>query len=99
MGQFKPMVKMFTTEPSVELKLKKGGHVSMKASKGEHGHKMMDGGVPPAPARGGMAPAASPMKPSLAARRRAMMAMPAAAVPTITIAPFKSAGRSLSDTA
>ena len=81
MGQFKPMVKMFTTEPSVELKLKKGGHVSMKASKGEHGHKMMDGGVPPVPARGGMAPTASPMKPSLAARRRAMMAMPAAAAP------------------
>ena len=54
MGQFKPMVKMYTTEPSVELKLKKGGHVNMK--KGGHakaeketGHKsmhhMMDGGV------------------------------------------------------
>ena len=27
MGQFKPMVKMYTTEPSVELKLKKGGSV------------------------------------------------------------------------
>ena len=25
MGQYKPMPKMFTTEPSVELKLKKGG--------------------------------------------------------------------------
>jgi hypothetical protein len=30
MGQFKPMVKMETTEPSVILKLKKGGHVNMK---------------------------------------------------------------------
>ena len=27
MGQFKPMVKMETTEPSVELKLKSGGEV------------------------------------------------------------------------
>ena len=29
MGQFKPMVKMETTEPSVELKLKIGGAVMM----------------------------------------------------------------------
>lgn len=36
MGQFKPMPKMETTEPSVELKLKKGGKVK----------KMMDGGAP-----------------------------------------------------
>ena len=92
MGQFKPMVKMMTTEPTVELKLKKGGHVSMKG-KGEHGHKsmphMMDGGMTPAmsgamPARGGVAPAARPMRPPLAARRRAMavppMASPAPAV-------------------
>ena len=34
MGQFKPMVKMYTTEPSVELKLKKGGHVKRKADGG-----------------------------------------------------------------
>jgi len=34
MGQFKPMVKMMTTEPSVELKLKKGGHVKRKADGG-----------------------------------------------------------------
>jgi hypothetical protein len=49
MGQFKPMVKMMTTEPSVVLKLKKGGHVNAKASaKAAHGHKSMgkmDGGV------------------------------------------------------
>jgi len=79
MGQFKPMVKMMTTEPSVILKLKKGGKVEHK----------MDGGympmqstmpaqaMPAMPARGGLAPAASPMKPSMAARRRAMMAKPA----------------------
>jgi hypothetical protein len=48
MGQFKPMVKMETTEPSIELKLKKGGSVSeafknaKKAAKGEHGHKAME---------------------------------------------------------
>jgi hypothetical protein len=34
MGQFKPMVKMETTEPSVELKLKKGGHVNRFAMGG-----------------------------------------------------------------
>jgi hypothetical protein len=72
MGQFKPMVKMMTTEPSVELKLKKGGKVS----------KMADGGFAPMqsamastmPARGGMMPVASPAKPSMALRRKAMMA-------------------------
>jgi hypothetical protein len=76
MGQFKPMVKMETTEPSVELKLKKGG--SVKSTK-----KMMNGGVmgalssAPAPgARGGMAPAARPAKPSMMDRRKAMMGKP-----------------------
>jgi hypothetical protein len=72
MGQFKPMVKMMTTEPTVELKLKKGGKVAKKA----------DGGFMPMqssmgssmPARGGMMPAATPAKPSLAMRRKAMMA-------------------------
>lgn len=76
MGQFKPMVKMETTEPSVELKLKKGGSVSSPK-------KMMNGGVmgalskAPAPgARGGMAPAARPAMPPMAARRRAMAGRP-----------------------
>jgi hypothetical protein len=91
MGQFKPMVKMMTTEPSIELKLKKGGKVS----------KMADGGFAPMqsampssmPARGGMMPVASPGKPSMAARRKAMMvskpaaplasAMPPAMPPTM----------------
>jgi hypothetical protein len=77
MGQFKPMVKMMTTEPTVELKLKKGGHVSAKEA------KMMDGGLTPAmsnamPARGGMMPAAKPAMPSLAQRRRAMAGNPRA---------------------
>lgn len=77
MGQFKPMVKMDTTEPSVELKLKKGGAVSKPK-------KMMNGGVmsglsaAPAPvgARGGNAPVARPMAPSMATRRNAMTGRP-----------------------
>lgn len=88
MGQFKPMVKMETTEPSVILKLKKGGHVGMK-SKGENGHspmKKMDGGVMGAlagtPALVGRpavnAPVASPGRPSMMARRKAMQMSPAA---------------------
>ena len=75
MGEFKPMIKMETTEPSVELKLKKGGSVK----------KMADGGRTPSGmmgsaniARGGMLPTASPAMPALAARRRAMKAMGAA---------------------
>jgi hypothetical protein len=77
MGQFKPMVKMMTTEPTVELKLKKGGSVKKPA-------KMMNGGVMGAlsnapsavGARGGMAPVARPKKPSMAARRAAMKGAP-----------------------
>jgi hypothetical protein len=48
MGQFKPMVKMETTEPSVILKLKKGGHVNYKdGGQAESGHtKMARGGKP-----------------------------------------------------
>jgi hypothetical protein len=85
MGQFKPMVKMYTTEPSIELKLKKGGHVSMKG-KAKDGHKMMDGGVmtglseAPAPSRlqmgQGTLPGRAPARPSLAMRRK--MAKPMA---------------------
>ena len=84
MGQFKPMVKMLTTEPSVMLKLKKGGHVSMKkGGKAEHGHQpmsKMDGGVMRAlaatPALVGRpavnVPVRVPARPSMAARRAAM---------------------------
>ena len=67
MGQFKPMVKMMTTEPSVELKLKKGGAVK-KADGGVMGLPMASS----MPARGGMMPVARPKKPSLAMRRAAM---------------------------
>lgn len=78
MGQFKPMVKMMTTEPSVELKLKKGGAVEKK---------MQMGGLPamaPAmPARGGMMAAKRPMRPSMAARRRAMAVPPAVSMPAM----------------
>jgi hypothetical protein len=83
MGQFKPMVKMETTEPSVELKLKKGGKVAKKADGGMMGSPMSAAGpMPPAmPARGGMPMGRSPMKPSLAMRRRAMKGMPAGAGP------------------
>lgn len=85
MSSFRPMIKMYTTEPSVELKLKKGGHVSMKHDK-KHGHKMMDGGVmtglsaAPAPTRmqtgEGVLPGRAPARPSMAMRRKAMMARP-----------------------
>ena len=88
MGQFKPMVKMMTTEPTVELKLKKGGHVNMKkGGKTEGGHKKMaDGGgalsaIMGTPALVGRpavnAPVRAPGKPPMAARRKAMAAKPA----------------------
>lgn len=77
MGQFKPMVKMFTDEPSVILKLKKGGKVHHKGMKhDEHGHKSMH------EASGGMMHGAhhafeaehgkAPKKPSMSDRRKAM---------------------------
>jgi hypothetical protein len=85
MGQFKPMVKMETTEPSVILKLKKGGHVNMKkGGMAEGGHKKMamGGGAMEAlagtPALVGRpavnAPVRAPGKPSMAERRKSMMA-------------------------
>ena len=76
MGQFKPMVKMFTDEPSVILKLKKGGKVHHKETKkeerAEHGHKSMHH------AHSGMHEAFesehghAPKKPSMHERRKAM---------------------------
>ena len=82
MGQFKPMVKMMTTEPSVELKLKKGGKVAKKADGGMMGSPMSAADIPAAmPARGGLPMAGAPMKPSLAMRRRAMRGMPSGAGP------------------
>jgi hypothetical protein len=88
MGQFKPMVKMMTTEPTVELKLKKGGSVK-KADGG------MMGAMAPmsAPARGGMMAAKRPMRPSMAARRRAMAVPPAVSMP-----PMKKGGKAEMET-
>jgi hypothetical protein len=86
-GGFSQMPKMMTDEPSVILKLKKGGHVHKKHEhKEEHGHKsmhhMMDGGIMNALAatpRGPMPPMAgvAPKRPAMAIRRKAMAAMPA----------------------
>jgi hypothetical protein len=67
MGQFKPMVKMFTNEPSVILKLKKGGKVAHKADGFKTMHKMSESSMFEAAEHG-----KSPKKPSMAARRRAM---------------------------
>ena len=67
MGQFKPMVKMMTTEPSVELKLKKGGHVA--------GHSAMKSTVSMDAADGKFAPPGkAPKKPSIMERRKSMKA-------------------------
>ena len=72
MGQFKPMVKMMTTEPSIELKLKKGGSVK----KADGGMMAMPTSMPSSmPARGGMMPVARPKRPTMAARRAAMLGM------------------------
>jgi hypothetical protein len=91
MGQFKPMVKMMTTEPSVELKLAKGGAVKMKkGGSTTKAKKMADGGgalnaMMGTPALIGRpavnAPVRAPGKPSMAARRKAMMAKPAMPAP------------------
>lgn len=96
MGQFKPMVKMTTTEPSVELKLKKGGAVEKKMQMGGALDAMPAAGpaMRGVPARGGMMPAAAPGKPSMAARRRAMKAGPTGAAPA---APVGMAGRMMAE--
>jgi hypothetical protein len=86
MGQFKPMVKMMTTEPTVELKLAKGGAVAMKkGGSTTKAKKMAMGGLPMTmPARGGSgSPAAAPMKPSMASRRKAMMAVKSPVTPVM----------------
>jgi hypothetical protein len=69
MGQFKPMVKMYTDEPSVILKLKKGGKVKAKGqADGFKSMSVTSGGNPFDAAESGKAP----KKPSMAARRKAM---------------------------
>jgi hypothetical protein len=110
MGQFKPMVKMETTEPSVMLKLKKGGHVNSKESKGDSGHSSMKrmamgGPMPPMPPQ----MAGNPMARAMAARRpmigagmppRKPMAPPPApmAQPQMNTPTMKKGGK-VSDTA
>ena len=67
MSKFAPMVKMNTTEPSVILKLKKGGKVKAKKSEEyceEHGHNAMSHQAPE--------DGDSPKRPSMAARNKAM---------------------------
>ena len=106
MGQFKPMVKMMTTEPTVELKLAKGGAVKMKkGGSTTKAKKMADGGgalnaMMGTPALIGRpavnAPVRAPGKPSMAARRKAMMAKPATtpsgpSMPT----PMKKGGKAM----
>jgi len=71
MGQFKPMVKMETTEPSVILKLKKGGHVA-SAHKDENGHTNMKGESFKAKYSEEACEGESPKKPSMSDRRKAM---------------------------
>lgn len=68
MGQFKPMVKMFTDEPSVILKLKKGGKV--KAAGQAEGFKSMAHNT--TKMFDGVEDGAAPKKPSMAERRKAM---------------------------
>jgi len=103
MGQFKPMVKMETTEPSVILKLAKGGYVNMKkGGKAESGHKKMASGgmgalsmMSDTPALVGRpavnAPVRAPGRPSMSMRRKAMMAKAPAVMPSMP--PMKKGGK------
>jgi hypothetical protein len=67
MGQFKPMVKMTTTEPSVILKLKKGGKVASKSDGHKAMHETMESSMFESAEHG-----KAPKKPSMSARRQAM---------------------------
>ena len=71
MGQFKPMVKMETTEPSVILKLKKGGHVA-PLHKDADGHTNMKGDSFKAKYSEEACEGDAPKKPSMSDRRKAM---------------------------
>jgi len=80
MGQFKPKDKMETTEPSVELKLKKGGQA--------HKKHMADGGVPMS------APRITPAMASRARMMaRPRMAMPVAEPAVMPTRPMKKGGK------
>ena len=89
MGQFKPMVKMMTTEPTVELKLKTGGtasHKRMHAEGAKHGFKpvkKMDGGAMGALMGTPTVPMGNPVAARAMAAKRPMMrpAPPARGIP------------------
>jgi hypothetical protein len=71
-GGFKQMPKMETTEPSVILKMKKGGHVNTKhLEKGEHGHMPMTSN-PKYRESMESEEGNSPKKPSMSERKKAM---------------------------
>jgi len=81
---FKKMTKMYTDEPSVVLNLKKGGKVASKMAKGGKpmkkamgGESLMSALAGAKPMMGSPAPMlapSAPKKPSMSARKRAMMA-------------------------
>jgi hypothetical protein len=97
MSEFKPMVKMMTDEPSVILKLKKGGKVAKPSNDGFKPMKKAMGGPSMMAAMAGAEPmvgrrmppmaAPAPKKPSMSARKRAMMAE------KMMAAPMKSGGK------
>ena len=72
MAEFKQMPKMMTNEPTVILKLKKGGHVASE-HKDDAGHTNMKGkAFMSARAEEAAEEGASPKKPSMSERRKAM---------------------------
>jgi hypothetical protein len=111
MGQFKPMVKMMTTEPTVELKLAKGGAVAMKkGGSTTKAKKMAMGGdsgmagammgaprMPAGPVGGSAAPVVGPKRPSMAMRRKAMK--PPMAAPMASAPMMKKGGSAHDDAA
>jgi len=112
MGQFKPMVKMMTTEPSVELKLKNGGAVAMKkGGSTTKAKKMADGGsglmsalmgsprIAARPVGGSAAPVVAPKRPSMSARRKAMRPPMEAPMPTSSAPMMKKGGKAHEDVA
>lgn len=72
MGQFKQMPKMMTNEPTVILKLKKGGHVASE-HKDADGHTNMKGkAFMSSKAEDAAEDGCAPKKPSMSDRRKAM---------------------------
>ena len=87
MSEFKPMVKMHTDEPSVILKLKKGGHVDHKKHHhSEHGHKSMH------KAMGGLMSPSPAMIGKMPGMRKAKPVIPGVPAPVTDRAPMKKGG-------